>query len=79
MRFAEEIEQPQMIGDQLQPGRGDDVKSPNLKALEGRSVADIAGERGKDLSTLFLDLAIEDNLETRVRDNASQRSSGWAN
>jgi N-acyl-D-aspartate/D-glutamate deacylase len=34
-----------------------------MKPLEGRSVADIARERGKDGVDTFLDLAIEDDLQ----------------
>jgi len=40
------------------------VENPALKALEGRSVADIARERGADPVDVFLDIAVEDRLET---------------
>ncbi|MBL6749076.1 MAG: amidohydrolase family protein [Nevskia sp.] len=39
-----------------------EVGKPALKALEGRTVGEIAAERGKDLLDTFLDLAIEDDL-----------------
>jgi N-acyl-D-aspartate/D-glutamate deacylase len=34
-----------------------------MKPLEGRTVTDIARERGRDALDTFLDLAVEDNLE----------------
>lgn len=40
------------------------VDSPALKSLEGRSVADIARERGADPVDVFLDIAVADQLET---------------
>jgi N-acyl-D-aspartate/D-glutamate deacylase len=39
--------------------------NPTLKLLEGRTVAEIANERGQDGLDVFFDLAIEDNLELR--------------
>jgi len=41
------------------------VTSAALKPLEGRTVADIAGERGVDPLDLFFDIAVEDGLETQ--------------
>src|SRR5688572_8131659 len=38
------------------------VKNPALKAMEGRSIADIAKEKGKDGVDAFLDLVLADNL-----------------
>lgn len=40
-----------------------EVHNPALKALEGRSVGDIARERGKDGLDTFLDLTLEDDLD----------------
>lgn len=40
-----------------------EVKSPELKRLEGRSVAEIAREQGKDGVDAFLDLTLADGLE----------------
>ena len=40
-----------------------EMHKPELKPLEGRNVADIAGERGKDGLDTFLDLTIEDDLD----------------
>jgi N-acyl-D-aspartate/D-glutamate deacylase len=41
------------------------VSKPKLKPLEGRTVAEIARERGHDPLDVFFDLPIEDNLELR--------------
>jgi N-acyl-D-amino-acid deacylase len=40
-----------------------EVVDPRLKELEGRTVAEIAEERGKDGLDTFLDLPLEDNLQ----------------
>jgi N-acyl-D-aspartate/D-glutamate deacylase len=40
-----------------------EVKNPKLKALEGRTVADIARERGKDGVDVLLDITLEDDLQ----------------
>jgi hypothetical protein len=40
-----------------------EVHTPTMKPLEGRTVADIAHERGKDGCDIFLDLTLEDDLD----------------
>ena len=40
-----------------------EVHKPDAEALEGRTVADIARERGKDGVDTFLDLTLEDDLD----------------
>jgi N-acyl-D-amino-acid deacylase len=40
-----------------------EVANPRLKELEGRTVAEVAQERGKDGLDTFLDLPLEDNLQ----------------
>jgi N-acyl-D-aspartate/D-glutamate deacylase len=40
-----------------------EVKNPAMKGLVGKTVAEIARDRGKDGLDTFLDLAVEDNLE----------------
>src|SRR5216683_4600086 len=40
-----------------------ETHKPALKPLEGRNVADIAKERGKDALDTFLDLTLEDDLD----------------
>ena len=42
------------------------VKNPALKSLEGKSVAQIAQEQGKDGVDAFLDLVLADNLECEL-------------
>ncbi|MBX3499385.1 MAG: amidohydrolase family protein [Alphaproteobacteria bacterium] len=42
------------------------VKNPALKSLEGKSVAEIAQEQGKDGVDAFLDLVLADNLECEL-------------
>ncbi len=40
-----------------------EVKNPALKHLEGRTVAELAAEQGKDPVDAFLDVTLEDDLE----------------
>ncbi|HKD67290.1 MAG TPA: amidohydrolase family protein [Candidatus Binataceae bacterium] len=63
--FREELAHPQLMAIHFERVEVMHAESPRLKALEGRSVADIAAERKKDPVDTFLDLAIEDNLDTR--------------
>jgi N-acyl-D-amino-acid deacylase len=42
----------------------DQVTSPSLKACEGKSVAEIARKRGEEPLHCFLNIAIEDELQT---------------
>jgi hypothetical protein len=42
------------------------VKNPALKAMEGRSIADLAKEQGKDGVDAFLDLVLADNLQCEL-------------
>ena len=42
------------------------VKNPALKQLEGKSIAEIAQEQGKDGVDAFLDLVLADNLECEL-------------
>src|SRR5471030_2083031 len=43
-----------------------DLKNPALKSLEGRPIADIAKEQGKDGVDAFLDLVLADNLQCEL-------------
>ena len=43
-----------------------EVFNPAMKPLEGKTVADIAKERGKDGVDTFLDLALEDDLQHSI-------------
>ena len=61
-QFREELKQPMAFGNWARI-TVHEVRSPALKALEGRSVADIAKEQGKDGVDTFLDLTLQDDLE----------------
>ncbi|HUK08903.1 MAG TPA: amidohydrolase family protein [Stellaceae bacterium] len=60
--FREELKRPMGFGN-WERITLHEVKNPVLKPFEGRSVAEIARERGKDGVDTFLDLTIEDDLE----------------
>jgi N-acyl-D-aspartate/D-glutamate deacylase len=51
-----------------------EVFTPSMKPLEGRSVAELADERGKDGVDTFLDLALEDDLQIQYTIESSTRS-----
>ncbi len=61
-QFREELKRPMAFGN-WERINVHEVQSPSLKALEGRSVADIAREQGKDGVDAFLDLTLKDDLE----------------
>ncbi len=62
--FRAELRQPRVFSGNWQLISVNQAASPRLKPLEGRSIADIAAERGKDGVDTFLDIALEDALET---------------
>ena len=61
-QFREELKQPMAFGNWARINVHE-VRSPALKALEGRSIADIAREQGKDGVDAFLDLTLQDDLD----------------
>ena len=61
-RFREELKNPMAFGNWARITLHE-VKSPALKPLEGRTVADIAREQGKDGVDAFLDLTLQDDLD----------------
>ena len=61
-QFREELKEPMAFGNWARINVHE-VKSPALKALEGRSIADIAREQGKDGVDAFLDLTLQDDLD----------------
>ena len=61
-QFREELKRPMAFGN-WERINVHEVQSPALKALEGRSVADIAREQGKDGVDAFLDLTLKDDLD----------------
>ena len=48
--------------------RVEEVQRPDLKSYEGKSIPQIAQERGVDLVDAFLDLSVADGLQTRFTD-----------
>jgi len=61
-QFREELKRPMAFGN-WERIHVHEVRSPALKALEGRSIADIAREQGKDGVDAFLDLTLQDDLD----------------
>jgi N-acyl-D-amino-acid deacylase len=61
-RFREELKRPMAFGNWARINVHE-VRSPALKALGGRSIADIAREQGKDGVDAFLDLTLQDDLD----------------
>jgi N-acyl-D-amino-acid deacylase len=61
-QFRQELERPLSFGNWARI-TVHEVKNPALKRFEGRTVADIAAEQGKDGVDVFLDLTLEDDLE----------------
>ena len=61
-QFREELKRPMAFGN-WERINVHEVASPALKALEGRSVADLAREQGKDGVDAFLDLTLQADLD----------------
>jgi N-acyl-D-aspartate/D-glutamate deacylase len=61
-RFREDLKRPAGFGN-WERITVHEVKSPDLKALEGKTVAEIARAQGKDPVDVFLDLTLADDLE----------------
>ncbi len=61
--FRKEMEAPKVFGGKWERCVVHEVGNPAMKSLIGKSVAQIAKERGKDGLDTFLDLAIEDDLQ----------------
>jgi N-acyl-D-aspartate/D-glutamate deacylase len=60
--FRKEMEAPKVFGGKWERCVVHEVGNPAMRPLLGKSVAQIAKERGKDGLDTFLDLAIEDDL-----------------
>jgi N-acyl-D-amino-acid deacylase len=60
--FRQSLEHPAIFNGKWDRLVVKEVANPAMKPLEGRTVADIARERGKDGVDAFLDLALEDHL-----------------
>jgi N-acyl-D-aspartate/D-glutamate deacylase len=63
--FRQEMKRPGLFTPEWTRITVNRVSSPKLKALEGRTVAEIAHARSHDPLDVFFDLSIEDNLELR--------------
>ncbi len=61
--FREDLKNPRVFHGKWDLLSVKEVVNPVMKPLEGRTVTDIARERGRDALDTFLDLAVEDNLE----------------
>lgn len=61
--FRKELEKPRIFSGRWERLEVKEVSNPAMKSLEGKTVAEIARERGKDGLDTFLDLALEDDLK----------------
>jgi N-acyl-D-aspartate/D-glutamate deacylase len=61
--FRKELETPRIFSGKWERLEVKEVSNPAMKSLEGKTVADIAKERGRDGLDTFLDLALEDDLK----------------
>ena len=61
-QFREELKQPMAFGN-WERITVHEVRHPALKRMEGKTVAQVAAEQGKDPVDAFLDLTLEDDLE----------------
>lgn len=61
--FRKELEKPRIFSGRWERLEVKEVNNPAMKALEGKTVAEIAQARGQDGLDTFLDLALEDNLK----------------
>jgi N-acyl-D-aspartate/D-glutamate deacylase len=61
-QFREELKRPAAFGN-WERITVHEVRSPRLKELEGKTVAQIAAAQGKDGVDAFLDLTLEDDLD----------------
>jgi N-acyl-D-amino-acid deacylase len=60
--FREELKKPHLFNGKWHRVEILEVANPAMKALERKSVAEVAEQRGKDPLDTFLDLALEDDL-----------------
>src|ERR1700722_12040868 len=61
--FRKELERPAVFNGKWERLEVKEVFNPKMKALEGKTVAEIAQARGKDGVDTFIDLALEDDLQ----------------
>ncbi len=61
--FRQELEKPRIFSGRWERLEVKEVSNPAMQSLEGKTVAAIARDRGKDGLDTFLDLALEDDLK----------------
>jgi len=62
--FREELKSPRIFSGNWNLVEVREVHNPALKSLEGKTVVEVARERGKDPLDTFFDIAVEDYLHT---------------
>ncbi len=62
--FRKELETPRIFSGNWNLVEVREVHTPALKALEGKTVVEVARDRGKDPLDTFFDIALEDDLHT---------------
>ncbi len=60
--FRDELKRPGIFSGRWERMEIKEVANPAMRVLEGRTVAEVARERGRDGLDTFLDLALEDDL-----------------
>jgi N-acyl-D-aspartate/D-glutamate deacylase len=60
----EELKSPRIFSGNWNLVEVREVHNPALKSLEGKTVVEVARERGKDPLDTFFDIAVEDHLHT---------------
>jgi len=73
-QFREELKRPAAFGNWARI-TVHEVKNPALKKYEGRTVAEIAAEEGKDGVDAFLDITLADDW--RTSSPCSRSTPGW--
>jgi N-acyl-D-aspartate/D-glutamate deacylase len=65
--FRKALQEPRIFSDKTLWGRlvVKEVTNPALKSCEGKTVAQVAADRGKDALDTFFDLSIEDDINTQ--------------
>ncbi len=62
--FRKELETPRIFSGNWNLVEVREVHNPALKAIEGKTVVEVARDRGKDPLDTFFDIALEDDLHT---------------
>jgi N-acyl-D-amino-acid deacylase len=62
--FRQELQTPRIFSGNWNLVEVKEVRNPALKSLEGKTVVEVARDRGKDPLDTFFDIALEDELHT---------------